>query len=40
MNTFANSLFTVLFGWARGLIRQVWNAAVSGRFSRLDFKKA
>ena len=33
MNTFANSLFTVLFGWARGLIQQVWNAAVSGRFS-------
>ncbi len=33
MNTFANSLFTVLFGWARGLIQQVWNAALSGRFS-------
>ena len=33
MNTFANSLFTVLFGWARGLIQQVWNAAVSGQFS-------
>ena len=33
MNTFANSLFSVLFGWARGLIRQVWNAALSGQFS-------
>ena len=33
MNTFANSLFTLLFGWARGLIQQVWYAAVSGRFS-------
>ena len=33
MNTFAHSLFTLLFGWARGLIRQVWNAALSGRFS-------
>jgi hypothetical protein len=33
MNTFANSLFTVLFGWARGLIQQVWYAAVSGRLS-------
>ena len=33
MNTFANSLFSVLFGWARGLIRQVWDAALSGKFS-------
>ena len=33
MNTFANSLFSVLFGWARGLIQQLWNAAVSSQFS-------
>ncbi len=33
MNTFANSLFSVLFGWARGLIQEVWNAALSGQFS-------
>ena len=33
MNTFANSLFSVLFGWARGLIQQIWNAALSGQFS-------
>ncbi|MBR3742079.1 MAG: hypothetical protein IKN04_16765 [Clostridia bacterium] len=33
MNTFANSLFSVLFGWARGLIRRLWDNAVSGQFS-------
>lgn len=33
MNTFANSLFIVLFGWARGLIQQLWSAALSGKFS-------
>lgn len=33
MNTFATSLFTMLFSWARGLIQQVWNAAVSGKLS-------
>ncbi len=33
MNTFANSLFSILFGWARGLIQQVWNAVLSGRYS-------
>lgn len=33
MNTFANTLFTMLFGWARGLIQQVWSAAASGRLS-------
>ena len=33
MNTFANSLFAMLFGWARGLIRQLWSDAVSGQFS-------
>ena len=33
MNTFANSLFSVLFGWARGLIRRLWDDAVAGQFS-------
>lgn len=33
MNTFANSLFALLFGWARGLIRQLWSDTVSGQFS-------
>ena len=33
MNTFANSLFSVLFGWARGLIQRVWNDAASGQLS-------
>ncbi len=33
MNTFANSLFTMLFSWARGLIRHVWDDTVSGQFS-------
>ncbi|MBR1586431.1 MAG: hypothetical protein IJ662_12895 [Clostridia bacterium] len=34
MNTFSNSLFTFLFGWARGLIEGLWNAAAEGKFSR------
>lgn len=34
MNTFSNSLFTFLFGWARSLIEGVWNAAAEGRLSR------
>ena len=34
MNTFSNSLFTFLFGWARSLIEGVWNAAAEGKFSR------
>lgn len=33
MNTFSNSLFTFLFGWARALIESVWNAAAEGRLS-------
>ncbi|MDO5327271.1 MAG: hypothetical protein Q4G00_11200 [Clostridia bacterium] len=33
MNSFANSLFTLLFGWARGLIQRVWTSAASGRYS-------
>lgn len=33
MNTFANSLFSFFFGWARALIESVWNAAADGRFS-------
>ena len=32
MNTFANSLFSLLFGWARTLIQQLWSSAVSGRY--------
>ena len=34
MNTFANSLFSVLFGWARGLIQRVWNDAASGQLCK------
>lgn len=33
MNTFANSLFTMLFSWAKGLIQHAWNDTVSGQFS-------
>ena len=33
MNTFANSLFSLLFGWARGLIQQLWTSASTGSFS-------
>ena len=33
MNSFANSLFSLLFGWARTLIQQVWTAASTGGFS-------
>ena len=35
MNSFANSLFTLLFGWARSLIQQLWTSASSGRYSAL-----
>ncbi len=35
MNRFANSLFTLLFGWARGVIQQVWVSSSSGHFSGL-----
>ena len=32
MNTFANSLFSLLFGWARNLIRRVWTGVSSGAY--------
>ncbi len=33
MNSFANSLFTVLFGWARALIQRIWISASAGRLN-------
>ena len=33
MNSFANSVFTALFGWARSLIQNLWTAATSGGLS-------
>ncbi len=33
MNSFANSMFSLLFGWAKSLIQQVWTAVLSGNFS-------
>ena len=33
MNSFANSLFSLLFGWAKSLIQNIWTSAVSGHFS-------
>ena len=33
MNSFANNLFTLLFGWARTIIQQVWSTSTSGHFS-------
>ena len=33
MNSFANSLFTLLFSGARSLIQQVWTSAAEGRYS-------
>ena len=33
MNSFANSLFSLLFGWAKTLIQRVWTAASTGGFS-------
>ena len=33
MNSFANSLFSLLFGWAKTLIQQIWTAVLSGNFS-------
>ncbi|MBR3105965.1 MAG: hypothetical protein IKH30_02130 [Clostridia bacterium] len=33
MNSFANSLFSLLFGWARTIIQHVWNTSTSGHFS-------
>ena len=32
MNSFANSLFSLLFGWARTIIQQVWSSSASGSF--------
>lgn len=32
MNSFANSLFSLLFGWARTIIQQVWTSSSSGHF--------
>lgn len=34
MNSFANSLFSLLFGWLRSLIQGIWTAAARGEFSR------
>ncbi len=33
MNSFANNLFTLLFGWARTIIQQLWSTSTSGHFS-------
>ena len=33
MNHFANSLFTLLFGWSRMITQHVWNNTASGHFS-------
>ena len=33
MNHFANSLFTLIFGWSRTIIQQVWSSSASGHFS-------
>lgn len=33
INSFADSLFRFLFGWARGLLQRIWDAAFSGGFS-------
>ena len=33
MNHFANSLFTLLFGWSRTIIQQIWNSSASGHYS-------
>ena len=32
MNTFANSLFSLLFGWAKNLIQRVWTGASNGSY--------
>ncbi|MBE5783378.1 MAG: hypothetical protein E7329_08715 [Clostridiales bacterium] len=34
MNNFANTIFTVLFGWVRSLVQGIWNAVVQGDLSR------
>ena len=33
MNSFANSLFSLLFGWAKSLIQHIWNGAAAGQYS-------
>ena len=33
MNHFANSLFTMLFGWSRTIIQHVWSSSASGHFN-------
>ena len=33
MNSFANSMFSLLFGWAKTLIQNIWTAVLSGNFS-------
>ena len=33
MNSFANTLFAMLFGWCRTVIQRVWSAAAEGRLS-------
>ena len=35
MNSFANSLFSLIFGWARTIIQHVWNSSTSGHFGGL-----
>ena len=32
MNSFANSLFSLLFGWTRSIVQQVWSSSASGSF--------
>lgn len=32
MNAFANTLFTMLFGWIRAGVQSVWNSVTQGRF--------
>ena len=34
MNSFANSLFALMFGWARDLIQRLWEGAASGSYSK------
>lgn len=33
MNTFANSLFSLLFGWTKDLIQRIWTGASTGAYS-------
>lgn len=33
MNAFADSLFSLLFGWLRSLVQGIWGAATAGHFS-------